>query len=276
MAVRLSQRGYAIVAAASRTFASAEKLAAAVPGCRAYPGLQSAADAADLVFITTPDAAIGTVAGSLKWRSGQSVCHCSGADSLDVLKPAVDSGAVPGGFHPLQTFASAAQAIENLPGSTFGIEASEPLLSVLKKMANDLHGSWVELKAGDKVLYHAAAVISCNYMVTLVKMASDLWQNFGVPPAQAIEALMPLLRGTLNNLAGIGLPGALTGPIARGDTGTVRKHLAALGKSAPRLLSTYRELGMQTVPIAAAKGKCSPAAADELISLFRKTQERDQ
>lgn len=275
MAVRLSQRGYQVTAAASRTYASAEKLAAGVNGCKAYPDLQDVADTADLVFITTPDAAIGQVAAQLRWRHGQYVCHCSGADSLDVLKPVALFGAVPGGFHPLQTFASAAQAVENLPGSTFGIEAAEPLLGVLKQMANDLHGSWVVLKAGDKVLYHAAAVISCNYLVTLTKLATDLWQNFGVPPAKAIEALMPLLRGTLNNLANVGLPDALTGPIARGDVGTVEKHLRALGRTAPRLLSTYRELGMQTIPIAIAKGKCRPAAAEALQALFRTKRERD-
>jgi len=275
MAVRLSQRGYQVVAAASRTYASAEKLAAAVNGCRAYPDLQDTADKADFVFITTPDAAIGQVAGQLKWRKGQSVVHCSGADSLDILASVTSFGAVPGGFHPLQTFASPAQAIENLPGSTFGIEAAEPLLGTLKQMANDLHGSWVVLKAGDKVLYHAAAVISCNYLVTLTKLATDLWQNFGVPPSRAIEALMPLLRGTLNNLSNVGLPNALTGPIARGDVGTVEKHLAALGKSSPRLLSTYKELGMQTIPIAVAKGKCNPAAADKMRDLFRTKQERN-
>lgn len=268
MAVRLSQRGYRVVAAASRTFASAERLASAVGGCRALRHLQEVADSADFVFITTPDAAIGQVAGQLKWHSGQYVCHCSGADSLDVLSPVERSGAIPGGFHPLQTFAGVAQAIENLPGSTFGIEAGEPLLSVLKHMANDLHGSWVVLGAGDKVLYHAAAVISCNYLVTLVKMATDLWQTFGVPPARAVEALMPLLRGTLNNLASIGLPGALTGPIARGDAGTVEKHLRALGRSAPHLLTAYRELGMQTIPIAVARGRCPPEAAEKIRALL--------
>lgn len=276
MAVRLSQRSYQVVAVASRTYPSAEKLAGLVKGCKAYPNLQDVAEKADIVFITTPDGAIGLVAGKLNWRKGQYVCHCSGADSLDILKPVEAFGAIPGGFHPLQTFASPAQAIENLPGSTFGIEAAEPLLSTLKHLANDLHGSWVVLKAGDKVLYHAAAVISCNYLVTLTKLATDLWQDFGVPPPRAIEALMPLLRGTLNNLASVGLPGALTGPIARGDVGTVEKHLAALGRAAPRLLSTYRELGMQTIPIAVAKGKCRPSAAKELQSLFQNTkQERN-
>ncbi len=241
LAVRLKLRGYAIVAVASRTPASAHRLADQVPGCRVYASGDGVAQAADLIFITTPDAAIGAVASGVPWRRGQAVVHCSGVDSLDVLEPARKRGAMVGGFHPLQTFASVAQAVENIPGSTIAVEAEEPLLTTLKGVAESLEGKWVVLKAGDKVLYHAAAVISCNYLVTLMQMATDLWQTFGVDRAEATQALMPLLRGTLNNLEKVGLPNCLTGPVARGDLGTIRKHLEALERAAPHLLPAYRE-----------------------------------
>ena len=91
------------------------------------------------------------------------------------------------------------------------MEAEEPLLSTLKDMATALGGHWIELKASDKVAYHAAAVIACNYLVTLVKLATDLWQTFSVPPAQATQALLPLIRGTLNNIDTIGIPNASPG-----------------------------------------------------------------
>jgi predicted short-subunit dehydrogenase-like oxidoreductase (DUF2520 family) len=154
--------------------------------------------------------------------------------------------------------------MENMPGSTFALEAGEPLLKTLKDMANALGGHWVELKAGDKVLYHAAAVIACNYMVTLLKLATDLWQTFDVPPQQATRALLPLLRGTIHNIETVGIPQCLTGPIARGDVGTIRKHLDALEQTAPHLVSTYRELGLQTIPIAVAKGRIDKNQAEEL------------
>ncbi|MBA7540575.1 hypothetical protein ES705_32874 [subsurface metagenome] len=125
-----------------------------------------------------------------------------------------------------------------MPGSTFALEAEEPLLNILKDMATALDGHWVELKAGDKVVYHASAVIACNYLVTLVKLATDLWQTFAIPPHQATQALLPLLRGTINNIDTVGIPQCLTGPIARGDTGTIKKHLNALQKVAPALLYT--------------------------------------
>jgi predicted short-subunit dehydrogenase-like oxidoreductase (DUF2520 family) len=173
-----------------------------------------------------------------------------------------------GAIHPLQTFASIQQAIENLPGSTFGLEAEGELLDTLKGMAQDLDGTWVKLVAGDKVLYHAAAVVACNYLVTLMKMATDLWQTFGVSTPEATRALLPLLRGTLNNLENVGLPNCLTGPIARGDLGTIKKHLEALDKSAPALLSTYRELGLQTIPVALGKGKIDRTRAEEMRQLL--------
>lgn len=268
LAVRLSSKGYSVIAVASRSKSSADSLAASVPGCNSYETKQAVADVAELVFITTPDDAIAQVVAELKWRPGQSVAHCSGAESLDSLEPARRAGAQVGGFHPLQTFASVAHAIENLPGSTFALETDGELLATLKQMASALEGNWIRLGAGDKVLYHAAAVFACNYLVTLVKLSTDLWQVFGVSTPEATRALMPLLRGTLNNVENVGLPNCLTGPIARGDLGTIKKHLAALEKSAPALLSTYRELGLQTIPVALDKGKINSERAEEMRRLL--------
>jgi len=268
LAYRLKARGYNVVAVASRTYASAEKFAITVPGCRALKTPQEVVDITDLVFITTPDGAIGQIAAQLKWRSGQSVVHCSGADSTAILQPAHDQGAQVGAFHPLQTFAGIKQAIENIPGSTFAVEAEEPLKIILRRMADDLGGYSIELKQTDKVLYHASAVIACNYLVTLVKLATDLWQDFGVPRQDAVRALMPLLKGTLNNLENIGIPDCLTGPIVRGDTGTVEKHLNALDKTDPDVAVIYRQLGLQTVPIALTKGKLDGEQADRIRDIL--------
>ena len=269
LSVRLSNRGYPVVAVFSRSQTSARRLAQAVSGCRVFDNSQGVADTAELVFITTPDDIIASVASEIQWHTGQNVVHCSGAASTDILEPAKKSGARVGAFHPLQTFASVNQAIDNMPGSTFALEAKEPLLNTLKEMANALDGHWVELKASDKVVYHASAVIACNYMVTLVKLATDLWQTFGIPPHQATQALLPLLRGTLNNIDTVGIPQCLTGPIARGDTGTIKKHLKALQKVAPTLVSTYRELGLQTIPVALAKGKINQDKAGELEAILK-------
>jgi len=276
LAVKLTEKGYTVTAVNSRTRASAERLAQRVGRCTVYATTQEVANDSDLVFITTPDAAIPEVAAQVKWRKGQSVAHCSGADSTASLEAARLAGAMVGGFHPLQTFAGIDQAIENLPGSTFALEAVDPLLATLKKMAVNMDCYWIVLKASDKVLYHAAAVMACNYMVTLVKLSSDLWKSFNVPPEEATRALLPLIRGTVNNLTDVGIPQALTGPIARGDSGTVKKHLEALKQFAPDVVSTYQELGEKTVPIALAKGKINSEQASQIYSLFGLTEKLNQ
>jgi len=269
LAVRLAQHGYQVIAVSSRSLNSAEKLAGMISGCQVYNGAQEVADVAQLVFVTTPDDTIPEVAAEVQWHKEQNVVHCSGAHSVDILEAAKQRGANTGCFHPLQTFASVDQAIDNMPGSTFAIEAEEPLLGVLEEMATALEGDWVNLKDGDKVLYHTAAVFACNYLVTLVKLATDLWQTFGVSPAQATKALMPLLRGTLSNIENVGLPNCLTGPIARGDLGTISRHLESLEKQATPLLNIYKELGRQTIPIALAKGKIDLQRTEELKALLR-------
>jgi len=273
LARKLSDAGYSVAAVSSKHGESAIELAATIDGCRPG-GNQEVADAAELVLIATPDDAIAEVVRGVEWHRGQGVVHLSGADSVDILQPAREAGASVGAFHPLQTFAGVAQAVENIPGSTFALEAEETLLAKLKEMAQAVGGHWIELEASQKVLYHAAAVMACNYLVALMKLSADLWDGFGVPREQAVRALLPLVRGTLHNIETVGIPGCLTGPIARGDTGTIIKHIQALHKSAPELLPAYRELGLQTVPIALAKGKIDSGRAEELKELLGKPAEK--
>lgn len=268
LAVQLNESGYDIAAVASRTENSAAKLASNISNCRVCENAQGVADIAELVFITTPDDSISQVAGEIHWRTDQGVVHCSGAGSLDILESARQEGARVGAFHPLQSFASVDHAIKNLPGSTFALEGTKTILDELKEIATALKGQYIELGAGDKVLYHAAAVIACNYMVTLIKIATDLWQGFGVAANDAIQALLPLLQGTVNNINNVGLPNCLTGPIARGDLGTIKLHLSSLKAKAPSLAAVYCELGLQTIPIALEKGTIDKEKAGELQEIL--------
>jgi len=268
LAVQLGKKGYPVVAVSSRTFASAQKLAGAVPSCKAYQNVQMIADIADLIFITTPDDAISVVASQIKWHKGNMVVHCSGAGSLDILEPAARTGAQVGAMHPLQSFANVEQAIKNIPGSTFAIEGEGPVVDMLTEIAKAMDGVAIELGAGNKVLYHAAAVMACNYFVTLMKLSTDIWQGFGVDPNEAIKALSPLVKGTVNNLINVGLPGCLTGPIARGDVGTIQAHVDAFKEKMPELLEMYRQLGLHTIPIGLAKGTLSKEKAKELKKIL--------
>jgi predicted short-subunit dehydrogenase-like oxidoreductase (DUF2520 family) len=269
LAVRLSRKGYAITAVASRSRSSAQRLVEAVGSGTIYDNPQSVADNASLTFITTPDDAIRP--SSIRPDGIRVyVVHCSGADSLDVLEPARIVGAkvvVPS----LQTL-RAFKSDRKLPGSTFALEAEGELLETLKELAITLEGHWIKLGAGDKAAYHTAAVMTSNYLVTLVKLATDLWDSFGIPREQAIQALLPLLKGTINNIENLGVPKGLTGPIARGDIGTVQIHLKTLQQTAPAILPVYCEMGLQTVTVALAKGKIDEHQAQELESILKQAK----
>jgi predicted short-subunit dehydrogenase-like oxidoreductase (DUF2520 family) len=267
--VRLSEQGYAVAAVADISPAAAKRFARLVPGCRVSETSQALADAVDMVFITTADDVIPQVSAGLKWRPGQMAVHCSGASTVQSLEAARQQGVWVGSIHPCQTFAGIEQAIANLPGSTFAIEAEEPLKTTLTEMARTLKGDIVYLTSEDKVLYHAAAAMACNYFTTLIKLATDLWRNFDKTPDDAIKAYMPLLRGTLANIETVGFPKCLTGPIARGDVVTIRRHLAALEKYAPELLPLYKALGAFTIPIGCDKGSLSADRSEELQTLLK-------
>lgn len=268
-AVNLSKRDYQIIGIFDVVREAAQRFANDVSGCQIYEKAQDLADSADMVFITTPDDIIPKVADGIKWRTGQSAVHCSGASTVHSLETAREQGAMVGAIHPCQTFAGREQAIANLPGSTFAIESEEPLKTTLTEIARALNGDLVYLTSEDKALYHAAACIACNYFCTLVDIATDLWQNFGKSKAEAAKAYLPLLQGAVNNIASIGFPGCLTGPIARGDVKTIQSHLVALEKYAPDILPLYRELGLKTIPIGIAKGTLSESKAEELRSLLK-------
>ena len=269
LACALHGKGYPVVAVASRSYSSAQRLAAFIPCCQPYEDKQPVVDNADLIFITTPDDVISNVAGELKWQPGKYAVHCSGADTSELLDKAALGGAVTGVMHPLQTFAGMEQAKNSLLGITFSLEAREPLLTVLKKMAVALGGKPMVLAPEDRALYHASAVLVSNYLVTLVKLSTDLWSDFGMPREEAVRALAPLIKGTINNLETIGLPGCLSGPISRGDSGTLRKHLEVLSDKHKSIIPTYAYLGLQTIPVALEKKKIDSDRAREIETILK-------
>ncbi len=266
--VRLAEQGFPVVAAMDIFPDEARRFADSISGCAVYDSAQQLVDEMDFVFITTPDDVIAQVAGEVRWHAGQSVIHCSGANSAAILEPARTAGAHVGCLHPCNTFASIAQSLENLPGSTFTLEAEEPVLSDLKKFVQSLDGRALMLKEEDKALYHASICVACNYMYTIVNIATEMWKHFDIDQADALSACMPILKGTLNNMEHVGFPGCLTGPIARGDVGTIRKHLQALEEREPDRVALYKALGLETIPIGLAKGTLAEDKAAQLRQMF--------
>ena len=261
LAVCLSRAGYQVVAVASRTFASAQRFSQRIEGCLAYPSAQEVVDAVQLVVISTSDDVLLEVAEGLRWRLGQVVVHCSGATSLDVFRHPVSQGAVAGALHPLQAFSSVENGVDSIPGTTFGIEGDSEVRAALSAMARDVGGTPVFLRAEDKALYHLTGVMMGNLLTGLAATAAQLWEQCGYSRTEGVQALVPMMRGVVNNLERSGVPDAVAGPYVRGDLGTIRKHIDALATRAPETLPLYRELARAAVPFGVEKRALSQETA---------------
>ncbi len=171
-------------------------------------------------------------------------------------------------YKATETFPSVERSIMILPGTTFAIEGDPPLRAFLEDVALALGGRPLSLKPGDRVLYHASAVMACGLMVTLVKLATDLWKTMGFQREDALKALLPLLRGTVESMEVLGVLRALTGPLTRGDVSIIRKHLEALKASAPEVMPIYCHLALAQLPMAIEKGVLVDATAKEFRALL--------
>ena len=218
LAVALSRQGYSVVAAASRTFASAQALAQRVRGCDPFRTGQEVADVADVVFITTPDDAIEAVSSAISWRPGQGAVHCSGAASLDIFEHAARQGAVAGAFHPVQLFSSVENGVSSIPGITFSIEGNREMGTFLKEMVLAMGSTAIFLKAEDKPLYHASGVMIGGLLSGLVSAAAQLWENFGFTRSEGVRALAPMMRQVSINLESQGFPTPWRDPLCGGTS----------------------------------------------------------
>ncbi|NLV16813.1 MAG: DUF2520 domain-containing protein [Syntrophomonadaceae bacterium] len=269
--VILASRGYEITGVYDIIPESTERLAAKV-GARKCTALQQVSENAEILFITTNDSAIATVAEGLAkeggFRNGQVVLHMSGALTSDILEPAKAFGALTVSVHPMQSFASEERAVSNLPGSVFTIEGDIESHQVASQLVKDLDGKYFVIDKKVKPIYHAGACVVSNYLVTVIDVGLQLMESIGIPRAQALPAIIPLVNGTVKNIERIGIPKALTGPIARGDISTVLKHLECLDELAPQLVLLYSWLGYYTAEVATAKGTVNEQVADNIKRLF--------
>ena len=272
LAGHLAAAGYRPVAFASRRSASAHAAAEAAGGGRVCREAWEATADADVVFVTAPDGIIATVAKTLAAhkgiKRGTVVLHCSGALASTVLAPLSKGGAHTGSLHPLQSFAGPVLGHNPFRGIVMAAEGDDAALALCREMAGALEAEFLTLETENKALYHAAAVVASNYLVTLLAVATRLLEGSGIPPEAALKVLLPLVRGTLQNVAAQGIPQALTGPIARGDRETVAAHCRKLGESLPDLLPFYRLMGTHTLPLAAAQGHLEEEALRALAALL--------
>ena len=268
----LRKAGYRIVAVAGRSNASLNQ-GMVYTGGKPYLNFSAAALAANCIIITTPDDAIAHVCRRISSERGISpgdkVIHMSGAGGLDLLESAQDAGARIACIHPLQSFADVEGAIRTIPGSTFGITSSDEIREWSVKMVRDLGGAPLFIADSDKPLYHAAACIASNYLTSLIYMVEEIYQAIGLSRKDAIGAVWPLVMGTIANIETKGTVQALTGPVSRGDAGTIKKHTEALRKKLPALLQAYSALGVVTAELGLKKKTLSPETARLIKELLK-------
>jgi predicted short-subunit dehydrogenase-like oxidoreductase (DUF2520 family) len=231
--------------------------------------------ASDVVIIAVRDERISEVGQRLvdekRLRPGQVVLHTSGAHAAASLLSAVRPQVLGvGTLHPLVSFADPRLAIEGFGGVpfSFGVEGDEPARAVAQRLVRALGARAVFLEAQNLALYHAGAVFASNYVVALADVAQRLLVAAGVPADEALPALIPLLSSVVQNLAQVGLPGALSGPVERGDVSTVEQHLRVLQTHAPELGELYRLLGRDVLRLAQEKSRLDGDAVKRLEGLF--------
>jgi predicted short-subunit dehydrogenase-like oxidoreductase (DUF2520 family) len=257
MGAALARAGHAVVAASGVSRESIRRAEELLPGVPLLPP-DEVVSKADLVLLALPDDALSgmvrglAATGSL--RPGQIVVHTSGAFGVEVLQPATDQGALPLALHPVMTFTGRSEDLDRLVACSVGITAAdgdEAAWNVGEALVVEMGSEPVRVPSASRPAYHTALAHAANHMMTLVADSADLLRQSGVATPERL--LGPLLSAALDNALRHG-DRALTGPVARGDAGTVRKHLDVLQDKAPEMLPAYRELARRTASRAAASG----------------------
>jgi predicted short-subunit dehydrogenase-like oxidoreductase (DUF2520 family) len=264
----LQLAGHRVVAASGVSAASRRRAEALLPGVKIVSPPQVLA-AADLVLLTVPDDVLPELVSGLSAtgdiRPGQLIVHTSGAHGVSVLEPAARAGALPLALHPVMTFTGTTVDLARLVGCPFGVTAPEEFRPVGEALVVEMGGEPEWIPEAARPLYHTALAHGANHLVTLVAQAEELLRAAGV--VEPGRMLGPLLGAALDNALRSG-DHALTGPVARGDAGTVRTHLAELRRISPQMLESYRALARATAGRALANGMLKTESAEELLDLL--------
>lgn len=237
----------------------------------------------DLLILAVPDDAVTQVAAELgallqadpaPWSPV--VLHTSGTTSVSALAPCRGAGSTTLVFHPLQTFPDPVAGADRFPGAAIAVtpppgRRQEEATAFGWALAEKLGARPFLLDDAKRALYHAAATMACNYLVTLEDRAKRLFVEAGLPEGESVSLFLPLVRSTVDNIASAGTVAALTGPLARGDAGTVEGHLAALERHAPDTLALYVSLGLATLDLVSVQGRID---AKEIARLRRLLESR--
>ncbi len=236
------------------------------------------AELSDCIFICTPDDAIEDVCNRVVEAIPEKVkeklfIHFSGAKSLKVLAAAAEAGAYTASIHPVKSFASIEASLETLPGTIYGVTYPQKQGGKVKEFIDyfikQLDGFIIEVDDDKKSLYHAAACVASNYLVCLINYAVHIHEGIGIKKEESLKGLSSLIEGTIENIKSLGTKQALTGPIARGDIGTVEEHLYNFKrylKDGDDLI--YRIMGYETARLAFENGWIKKSTLEEFKKIL--------
>lgn len=283
LALALSARGYRVTGFVANNKSSSRRaarlIARSAPSHPAPLALAAAEldrlPASRIYLFTTPDDWLAAAAHALAAATygierdlrNTVALHTSGALASDVLQPLTKLGCACGSLHPLVAVTSDAQSgAEALRGAFYCVEGDARAVRTARGIVRSLAGRAFAVRAEDKALYHAAAVIASGHAVALFDLACELLRDCGLDAQQARAVLLPLVTSTVRNLTIRAPAQALTGTFARADAATLELHLAALqNAAAPDAKEVYRLLGRRAARLAAENG----ADALALRRIFR-------
>lgn len=271
LGVAISRSGWPVVAVVSRDATRRHRFCTLVPGARAFVEPAAISNVADLIIVAVPDDTIAEVAAQIRLHSGQAIVHTSGAVDAEVLTEAVMEGGAMGGFHPLVSFTSDVErSVAGIAGATIAIEGDDRLAKLLAALAEAIGGSTVRLPRGAKAAYHAAAVLASGGLVALLDAIVALGSTAGLDERVSLAVFGRLMEQTLANVRGMGIAASLTGPVTRGDVGTVAAHMTALEAQAPDVVELYLATARRQIRIAEERGMLSPNQAARVRRVLAK------
>lgn len=265
----LARAGHVVQACTAVSEMSRLRAESLLPGVPVLP-VHEAVVGADLVLLAVPDDIIEGLASGLAVTGaiapGTFVAHTSGRHGLESLQPLTDAGCQPLAMHPVMTFTGTSTDLSRLADCPFGVTAPEALRPVVEAIVVELGGEPVWVGQDHRALYHAGLALASNNLTTLVNESVSLLASAGIEePSRLIG---PLLSATLDNALRLG-DNALTGPISRGDVGTVSAHLATLAEVSPRTLPVYVALGRLTATRAFDAGTINSDVLSQLLEVLR-------
>jgi len=271
LGVAISRAGWPVAAVASRDASRRDRFRALVPDARAFIEPAAILDEVELAILTVADDAIAEVVDSMRLYSGQAMVHTSGLLGAEVLQPALGAGSQIGAFHPLVSFTSDIErSVEAIKGATVALEGDDRLMGLLADLAEVLGAVPVRLPHGTKPAYHAAAVLASGGLVALLDAVVMLGAAAGMDERGSLAVYGRLIEQTLANARASGVNAALTGPIARGDAGTIEAHLEAMRRLAPGAVELYLAAARRELRLTEERRTLSPEQIERVRAALAK------